>query len=165
MAAKGAKPDKKKEGKVAEGVKPIANNRRAFHDYEVLEQVEAGLVLQGTEVKSLRAGQVSFADAHARIQDGEAWLVDLHIAAYQNGGYTNHAPDRARKLLLHKREVTKLKQKLERQGLTIVPLEMYFKRGYAKVKLGVCRGKKLHDKREALKKNAERREQARERAR
>ena len=165
MAAKGAKQEKKKDQKAPDGVKPIANNRRAFHDYEVLEQVAAGLVLQGSEVKSLRNGQVSFADAHARIQNGEAWLVDLHIAAYQHGGYANHVPDRPRKLLLHKREMLKLKQKLERQGLTIVPLELYFRRGYAKVKLGVCRGRKLHDKREALKKAADRRDQDRARAR
>ena len=154
---------KKKEEKAPEGVKPIAKNRRAFHDYEVLEQVEAGLALKGSEVKSLRDGQVSFQDAHARIDaHGEAWLVDLHIAAYTHGGYANHDPARPRKLLLHRAEIKKIKQKLERQGLTMIPLEMYFRRGYAKVKLGVCRGKKLHDKRDALKQRADKRQMERE---
>lgn len=157
------KPDKKAEPKAEDGVKPIAKNRRAFHDYEVLEQIEAGLALKGSEVKSLREGQVSFQDAHARIDArGEAWLVDLHIAVYSHGGYANHEPGRARKLLLHRAEIRKIKQRLERQGLTMIPLEMYFRRGYAKVKLGVCRGKKLHDKRESLKLRADKRSMERE---
>lgn len=159
-----AKQKEQAKAKAPEGIKPIANNRRAFHDYEVLEQLEAGLLLKGSEVKSLRAGQVAFQDAHAKIDaNGEAWLLALHIAPYKDGGYSNHEPDRTRKLLMHRAEIRKLKQKLERQGLTVVPLELYFRRGYAKVKLGICRGRKLHDKREALKKKADRRQAERER--
>ena len=133
--AKGKNKSKQSAG--GAGTHLIAKNRRAFHDYEVLEQVEAGLVLQGTEVKSLRGGNISFHDAHARFKGGELWLCDLHIAQYRFGSWTNHEPDRPRKLLLHKRELRKLKAKLERQGLTLVPLELYFKRGYAKALLGV----------------------------
>ena len=154
-----AKAGKKKKAASTEaGIKPIASNRKAFHDYEVIEKVEAGLVLQGTEVKSLRGGQVSFGIAYARIsKDGEAWLRDLHIPPYEHGTWTNHEPTRPRKLLLHKREIVKIKSKIERLGLTVVPLELYWKRGYCKVRLGICRGKKLHDKREALKKKADQR--------
>jgi len=144
------------------GVKPIARNRKAFHDYEVLEQLEAGLVLQGSEVKSLRAGQVSFTDAHARFKGAEAWLMDLNIAPYPMATWGNHAPKRPRKLLLHKRELGKLRDKLDRQGLALVPLDLYFKRGFAKVTLGVCRGRKKHDKREALKKKSDQRDMARQ---
>ncbi len=134
------------------GKKQIARNRKAFHNFEVLEQVEAGISLQGTEVKSLRAGNVSFGDAYARTKDGEVWLVDLHIAPYSHGNtWTSHKPTRPRKLLLHKREIRKLKDKTERQGLTLVPLDMYFRRGFAKITLGVCRGRKKYDKRHALK--------------
>jgi len=144
-----------------EGVKPIARNRRAFHDYEVLEQVEAGIVLQGSEVKSLRDGKVSFHDAHGKFRDGELWLVDLHIPQYANASYLNHEPERARKLLLHKRELRKIRDKVARQGLTVVPLDLYFKRGYAKVKLGVCKGRKRHDKRQVLRKKQDQRDMAR----
>jgi SsrA-binding protein len=147
----------------AGGVKMIAKNRKAFHDFEVLEQIEAGLVLQGTEVKSLRNGNVSFQDAYAKHKKGEMWLLGLHIALYANGAsWANHEPARPRKLLLHKREVHKLKEKVERQGLTVVPLEMYFKRGYAKVRLGVCRGRKRHDKRQELRKKQDDRTMARQ---
>lgn len=145
-----------------DGVKPIARNRKAFHDYEVLEQIEAGLVLQGSEVKSLREGNVSFQDAHARIKKDEAWLVGLHIAIYANASWTNHEPTRSRKLLLHKREIRKLQARIERQGLTLVPLDLHFRRGRAKVALGVCRGRKKHDKREALRKKQDKLAIARE---
>lgn len=143
--------------KPEEGIKPIARNRRAFHDYEVVEQVEAGLVLQGSEVKSLREGQVAFNDAYARHRGEAVWLIGLHIAPYKNASHANHEPLRARKLLLHRREIEKLKQKTERQGLTLVPLDLYFRRGFAKVALGVCRGRKKHDKRQALKERADKR--------
>lgn len=149
---------KSKAAKTEPGVKQIARNRKASHDYEVLETVEAGLVLQGTEVKSLRAGQVSFGIAYARItKGGEAWLRDLHIPTYEHGSWTNHEPTRPRKLLLHKREILKIKAKIERLSLTVVPLELYWKRGYCKVRLGICRGKKRHDKRQDLRKKADQR--------
>ena len=135
------------------GKKQIARNRKAFHNFEVLEQVEAGLVLQGTEVKSLRNGDVSFNDAHAKHRDGEIWLLDLHIAQYKNASWSNHDPTRARKLLLHKREIKRVRDKIDRQGLTLVPLDMYFRRGYAKITLGVCRGRKRHDKRQKMREN------------
>jgi SsrA-binding protein len=130
--------------------KQIARNRKAFHNYEVLEQVEAGLVLKGTEVKSLREGNVSFNDAHARNKEGEIWLVDMHISSYKNASWSNHAPTRPRKLLLHKREIKRIRDKQERQGLTLVPLDLYFRRGFAKITLGICRGRKQHDKRQVM---------------
>ena len=141
-----------------DAVKLIAKNRKAWHDFEVVEKVEAGLVLKGTEVKSLRAGQVSFTDSYARMKQDELWLVELHIAPYMAGTVNNHEPKRPRKLLLHRREITKLRVKLETDNMTLVPLEIYFRRGFAKVELGVCKGKKAHDKRDALKKKADKRE-------
>lgn len=147
-----------------DAIKPIVRNKKAFHDYEVLEKLEAGVSLLGTEVKSLRqGGSVAFTDAYAKIKDGELWLVDLHIAPYVHAApFMNHDPTRPRKLLVHKREITKLQQKIERQGLTLIPLELYFRRGMVKVELGICRGKKLYDKRETLKKKAAERAMARE---
>jgi SsrA-binding protein len=136
--------------KKEEGEKTVARNRKAFHEFEVLEEVEAGLVLTGTEVKSLRAGQLTLGDAYARFIRGELFLVNAHIPEYRMGGYVNHEPMRARKLLLHRREVAKISKRVEEKGLTVVPLAVYFKRGYAKAKLGVCRGKKSYDKREAI---------------
>ncbi|MBL4844917.1 MAG: SsrA-binding protein SmpB [Planctomycetes bacterium] len=132
--------------------KSIAKNRRAYHDYEVLDTFEAGLVLLGTEVKSLRNGNVSFNDAHARIKNNEVWLHQLHIAPYAQGGYFNHAPTRPRKLLLHRKEITSIDGRMGRMNLTLVPIELYFRGGRAKLKFGVCRGKKKADKRQALRK-------------
>lgn len=132
-----------------EGVKVIATNRRARHEYIILDQWEAGLVLQGTEVKALRAGKANLGDAFAEIRDGEAWLVKMHIGPYEQGNIQNHDPFRRRKLLLSRRELRKLRPRLEEQGLTLVPLRVYFRRGLAKVELGLARGKKLHDKRQA----------------
>jgi SsrA-binding protein len=152
---------KKNDGEV-DGKKIIAKNRRAFHDYHVLEQVEAGLVLQGTEVKSLRAGHVVVDEAYARIMpSGEALILDLQIQPYDKGTYANHKIDRPRRLLLHRREIAKIKEKIETEGLTIIPLELYFKRGFAKVMLGVGKGKKLHDKRQSLREKDDRREMQR----
>jgi SsrA-binding protein len=147
-----------------DAIKTIVKNKKAYHDYEVLERVEAGIALQGTEVKSLRQGSsVSFGDAYARVtKECELLLIDLHIAPYTHGSYMNHVPLRPRKLLMHKREIRKLKMKLEQQHLTVVPLELYFKKGMVKVELGICRGKKLHDKRESLKKKEDQRYMARE---
>lgn len=142
-----------------EGKKIIATNRKARHDFFIVEQIEAGLVLQGTEVKSLRAAAVSLEESYARITDhGEAVLLDLTIPPYAMGTYANHKPDRPRRLLLHRREIVKLQGKTETERLTIVPLELYFKRGYCKVLLGIAKGKKLHDKRQTLRERDDKRE-------
>lgn len=131
------------------GVKMVANNRRARFEYEILETWEAGLVLQGTEVKALREGRVNLGDAYGEIRDGEGWIVKMHIGPYEMGNRENHEPFRRRKLLLHRREIRRILPKLEEQGLTLVPLRLYFREGRAKIELGLARGKKLHDKRDA----------------
>lgn len=143
------------------GQRLVANNRRAFFHYEVLERIEAGLVLTGSEVKSLRQGNLQLADAYARFRDGELFLLNAHIGEYKQASLHNHEPTRPRKLLLHRRELRKLKQRMEEKGLTVVPLSVYFNaRGLAKVELGVCRGKKLHDKRRAIAEREARRQLA-----
>jgi len=142
----------------AEEFKPIATNRRARHEYEILETVEAGLVLRGTEVKSLRAGQVTFKDSFATVRNNEAWLRGCHISPYSHGTDANHQPERDRKLLLHQREISRLTGKIAERGLTLVPLRLYFKKGRAKLELGLARGKKLHDKRSSLREREVRRE-------
>ena len=129
------------------GEKLIADNRRARHDYELLERFEAGLVLTGTEVKSLRDGRVSLAQAYADVRDGEVWLVGADIAVYEQGNRANHEPVRARKLLLHRREIDSLYGMVREKGLTIVPTRLYFKDGRVKVELAVARGKERRDKR------------------
>jgi SsrA-binding protein len=129
--------------------KTIVSNRKAYHEYHVLETYTAGLVLTGTEIKSLRAGKVSMVDAHARIEKGEIFLYSLNISPYESGTHYNHAPTRIRKLLLQKREIAKLSEKIQEKGLTLIPLKLYFSRCWVKVELGVCRGKKLHDKRDS----------------
>jgi SsrA-binding protein len=131
----------------ASGEKLIVDNRRARHDYHFLEKVEAGLVLTGTEVKSLRDGRASLAQAYADVRDGEAWLVGAHISVYDAGNIANHDPDRDRKLLLHRREVDALESKVRERGLTLVPTRLYFRDGRAKVELALARGKELRDKR------------------
>lgn len=145
----------------AADTKSIAKNRRARHDYEILETWEAGLVLQGTEVKSLRNGKANLTDAYGIVKDGELWLLNLHIAPYEQGTAWNHDPTRTRKLLLHKAEIRRLIGAVERKGLTIVPLEMVFRDGRAKVIIGLGRGKKLHDKREDIKERDAQRDLAR----
>jgi SsrA-binding protein len=140
----------------------IATNRRAWHEYEILETYEAGLVLHGTEVKSLREGQVNFKDSYASVDGNEAWLRGCHIAPYHHGNYANHEPERPRKLLLHGREIKRLVGKVAERGLTLVPLRLYFKKGRAKLELGLARGKRLHDKRQSLRDRDARREMARE---
>ena len=144
------------------GEKVIATNRKAFHNFEILETCEAGLVLRGTEVKSLREAQVNFKDCYAAIDNGEAWLIGCHITPYHHGSDANHDPERRRKLLLHRREIGRLLGKVAERGLTIVPLRLYFKEGRAKIELGLARGKKLHDKRAAIRERDERREMAKE---
>ncbi len=131
------------------GIKIAASNRRARYEYEILETWEAGLVLQGTEVKALREGKVNLGDAYGEIRDGEAYIVKMHIGPYEQGNRENHEPFRRRKLLLHRREIRKILPKLEEKGLTLVPLRLYFKEGRAKLELGLGRGKKMHDKRDA----------------
>jgi SsrA-binding protein len=140
------------------GDRPIATNRRARHEYEILETVEAGIVLRGTEVKSLRDGLVNFKDSYASVRNGEGWLLGCHINPYSHGTDANHDPERDRKLLLHKREIDRLGGKISEKGLTLVPLRLYFKDGRAKVELGLARGKKLHDKRATLREREARRE-------
>lgn len=131
--------------------KVVARNRKARHEYEILETFEAGMVLKGPEVKSLRDGKAAFQDAFARVDRGEVWLHSLHISPYEQANRFNQDPLRVRKLLLNRHEIRRLVGKVEEKGLTLVPLEIYFVRGNAKVQLGLARGKKLHDKREALK--------------
>jgi SsrA-binding protein len=127
----------------------VTTNRRAFHDYHVLETVEAGIVLSGTEIKSIRDGKATISEAYARIDDGELWLVGAHISPYRHGNIANHDPDRPRKLLVHKNEIRELREAIEQKGMTLVPLRLSLKRGRAKVDIGVVRGKKLYDKRAA----------------
>jgi SsrA-binding protein len=136
----------------------VAHNRRARHDYEILETVEAGIALRGTEVKSLRQGQVNFKDSYATVRSNEAWLVGCHISPYSHGTDANHDPERDRKLLLHRREIERLTGKTAERGLTLVPLRLYFKQGRVKLELGLARGKKLHDKRSAIREREVKRE-------
>ncbi|CAN5813423.1 SsrA-binding protein SmpB [soil metagenome] len=128
----------------------VLHNRRARFDYEILETFEAGLVLQGSEIKSLRQGGGSIAEAYARVRNGEAFLEGSSIPTIQEASYNNHAPDRVRKLLLHRRQIDELRIAVERQGLTIVPLKLYLKEGRAKIEIALARGRKRHDKRRAV---------------
>lgn len=134
-----------------DGEKLVTSNRQARHDFFILESVEAGLALTGTEIKSIRAGKVNLREAYARIEGGEAWLVGMHISPYEGaGGYFQHDPLRPRKLLLHRREIASLRAELGQKGLTLVPLRLYLKRGRAKIELGLAKGKRLYDKRDSL---------------
>ncbi|MFI5456527.1 MAG: SsrA-binding protein SmpB [Isosphaerales bacterium] len=143
----------KSTGKADEsGVKIVARNRRARHDYELMEKVEAGLVLTGTEVKSLRNGKANLEDAYADVDGGEVWLKGCDIPEYLQANQMNHVPKRPRKLLLHRREIAKLENKTGEKGMTLIPISIYFKKGIAKVELFVARGRKTFDKREAIKK-------------
>ncbi|MFN8078967.1 MAG: SsrA-binding protein SmpB [Kineosporiaceae bacterium] len=140
------------------GRKVVASNRKARHDYHIDDVVEAGLVLTGTEVKALRAGRASLVDGFVSIDDGEAWLQSVHIPEYSQGTWTNHAPRRKRKLLLHRTEIDKLESALREKGHTIVPLQLYFSDGRAKVEIALARGKKEYDKRHALRERQDKRE-------
>ncbi len=135
-----------------EDVHLICRNKRAFHEYTISDRLECGIVLTGTEVKSLREGAASLEDAYAKIDDGEVWLLGSDIPEYTMGNRMNHKPKRPRKLLLHRREIGKFAGKASQRGFTLVPLSLYFKKGRAKVELGVARGKQAHDKRQDLKK-------------
>jgi SsrA-binding protein len=136
---------------MADGIKLIAENRKARHDYFVEEKLEAGLVLTGTEVKSLRAGKANLQDSYAIVKNGELWLLNAHIPPYDRGNRTNHEPLRTRKLLVHKEEFHKLASRIEGTGYTLIPLKLYFKDGIVKVEVGVAKGKKAHDKRDTIK--------------
>jgi SsrA-binding protein len=143
------------------GDREVAVNRRAYHDYFVDESLEAGIVLTGTEVKSLRAGRANLRDGYVRIDSREAWLENVHISPYTQGGYSNHDPMRRRKLLLHRDEIASLIGKVRQKGYTMIPLRMYFTRNKAKVQVGLARGKRMYDKRAALAEADARREIAR----
>jgi SsrA-binding protein len=142
----------------AGGRNVVLRNRKARHEFEVLEELEAGLVLEGAEVKSLRAGRASFNDAYAAVEEGELWLHNLHISPYESAHIDLPDPLRRRKLLVHRRELHRLTVKTAERGFTLVPLDLHFTRGVVKVSLGLARGKKLHDKRDSLKKDVMRRE-------
>jgi len=140
----------------------IAQNRKARHNYLVLDTLECGIALVGSEVKSLRAGNVSLSESYGRVRDGEVWIIGCDIAEYTEANRLNHVPRRPRKLLMHRREIKRFAARAFEQGLTLIPLKMYFKRGRAKVLLGVCRGRQRHDKREAMKAAEARRDMARQ---
>lgn len=144
-----------------DALRPICTNRRVFHEYEVLDRLEAGISLLGSEVKSLRAGHANLSDAYVKIEGGEAFLLAAHISPYSHAHHVNHDPLRVRKLLLSSHEIKRLKQKIKEKGLTVVPISMYFKGPWVKIELAIGRGKKLHDKREALKQRDDDREMER----
>jgi SsrA-binding protein len=146
---------------VPEQSRVAAVNRQAYHDYFVDETFEAGIVLTGTEIKSIRAGKVNLRGSYARVKDGEVWLEGAHIAEYEQGTYMNHEPTRPRKLLLHRREIGRLVGRVQAKGETLIPLKLYFSGNRAKVEIGLARGKKLYDKREAIKERDTKRELAR----
>ena len=130
--------------------KVVATNRKAFHNYIILDGVEAGLALTGSEIKSIRAGRVNFTDAYVRPEGGELWLVNAHIARYESSSYMSHEPTRSRRLLLHRKEINRLAGEVSQRGLTLVPLKLYFKGHLAKVEVALAKGKKLYDKRESI---------------
>jgi SsrA-binding protein len=138
--------------------KTVAQNRRARFEYQIVETTEAGIVLKGSEVKSVRQGKVDISDCFASVKDGEIWLHNMHVAAYQNAGPFNHNPRRTRKLLLHRREIRKLIGKIRQKGLSLVPIRIYWKHGLAKVELAVAKGKRAYDKRETIKQRDQERE-------
>ncbi|MCS7220395.1 MAG: SsrA-binding protein SmpB [Anaerolineae bacterium] len=143
-------------------IKTIATNRKAYHDYEVVDTLEAGIVLTGTEIKSIREGRVNLRDGFAIIRGGEVWLLNVHIAPYPGGNRQNHEPRRERKLLLHRREINRLAGRVQEKGWTLVPLRLYLKDNKAKIELGLVRGKREYDKREAIAKREAEREVQRE---
>ena len=144
------------------GVKNLGVNRKARHLYHVDEMLECGIELKGTEVKSLKTARFSFADSYAMIERGEIWLLKLHISPYDFGNRNNHDPDRKRRLLVHRQEIKKLRRKVDEKGLTLIPLRFYLKRGLVKLELGVCRGKKLFDRRQTIKNRDQKRDVERE---
>lgn len=134
----------------SEGIKVVSENHKAFHDYFIEDRIEAGIILTGTEIKSIRNGRVNLKDSYAHLDNGEVWVYQMHISPYEQGNRFNHDPLRPRKLLLHRSEISKLVGKIQQQGLTLIPIKIYLKKGLAKVELGVAQGKKNYDKRQAL---------------
>jgi SsrA-binding protein len=149
---------KKKETADESNSRTVARNRKARFQYDILEQLECGIALQGSEVKSIRNGKISIDEAYARIKDGELWLIGCDIAEYPQANVMNHEPKRPRKLLLRKRELAKFAETADQRGLTLVPLDVYFSRGIVKVKIAIAKGRKLHDKREKIKQQSDRKE-------
>ena len=143
---------------VQDHTKTVATNRKARHDYLIEDTFEAGLVLQGSEMKSIRAGQVNLRDSYAAVRGGELWLLNADISTYQQASYQNHEPRRDRKLLMHRREINRLTGKLQEKGLTLIPLQLYLKNGRAKIQLGLGRGKKSYDKRQSLRERDDQRQ-------
>ena len=144
---------------MSEGIKIVAKNKSAWHEYFILEKYEAGISLVGTEVKSIRMkGAISIKESYVSFERGEAWLMGARINPYEQGNINNHFPDRPRKLLLHKREISKMQRRVEEKGLTVVPLSTYFKRGKLKIEIGLCKGKHTYDKRETIQKREAQRE-------
>ncbi len=156
-----SKKSKKSTDGATSNERVVAQNRRAKHEYLVLDSLECGIMLRGSEVKSLRGGTVSLAEAFGRVKDGEVWLMNCDIPEYFEANRFNHEPRRPRKLLMHRREVERFASRAREKGLTLVPLKLYFKKGLAKVLMGICQGKKQHDKREAMKKAETKRDLAR----
>lgn len=138
--------------------KIISTNRKAFHDFHIFDKYEAGLVLCGTEIKSIRKGGVNLKDSFVKIDNGEAWLYNCHISPYEQGNRYNHEAERVRKLLLHKKEILKMLGKIKKEGYAIVPLELFFQNGWAKIEIALAKGKKLHDKRDAIKEKVQKRD-------
>jgi SsrA-binding protein len=165
MTPSGQSTMNKAKSENTSGIKLVCQNRKAFHDYEIVETLEAGLVLVGTEVKSLRAGRANLKDSYAKIKRGEAFLYDLHISPYSHAYFDNHDPERVRKLLLHRQEIKRLLGKTQEKGFSLIPLKIYFKAGKVKVEIALARGKKAYDKRESLKRKEEARELDRARKR
>lgn len=147
---------------MAGGIKVIAENRKARHDYFVEEKLEVGIILTGTEIKSIRAGRVNLKESYAEISGGELWLTQMHISPYEQGNRFNHEPLRKRKLLLNKSEIVKLTAEVQQQGMTLIPLKIYLKQGLAKIELGLCKGKKNYDKRQDIAKKDAKRDMDRE---
>ena len=143
---------------MAENLKVLASNKKAYHDYHIEETQEAGVVLTGTEIKSVRAGSVNLRDSYAQVKNGEMWLMNVHIAPYEPASRENADPYRDRKLLMHRKEIMRLMGRVQEKGLTLVPLRMYLKKNRAKIELGLARGKKLYDKRDAISKRDSERE-------
>jgi len=146
---------------MAENIKIVASNRKAGHDYNIHDRFEAGLVLKGTEVKSLRGGRCNLKDSYAKIIDNEAWIIGLHITQYENEGYVTHEPERRRKLLLHRDEIRKLLRQVREKGMTLIPLKVYFRNGKAKIEIGVASSRRKYDKRAAIAEREQHREMKR----
>jgi SsrA-binding protein len=158
MAKKGKQPEGKKPADQGPRIVTVADNRRARFNYEILEHIEAGIALTGTEIKSVRAGRVNLRDAYAVIRQGQAWLMNLHIASWESGGPWNHEPLRTRRLLLHRSQIIDLARRAGQKGLTLVPLRMYMKGHHAKVELGLAKGRRQYDKRKAIQRRETERE-------